>query len=161
MNAESFMNLVNEQNGFEFVIGFKNEEHYIGGTGNKYWYLVDTGRKKEYYIGTYEDGVWSDKFYVDKKDGLESSTVESGTTINKIVERAYFYQERTVGRKPQETEMGGFKCNHYCFGFGDKAVQVVQDYGVTVGFNDIKDNDGAYRLRDISTGKQVDPPKEN
>ena len=161
MNAESFMNLVNENGGFEFVIGFKNEEHYIGGTGNKYWYLVDTGRKKEYYIGTYEDGVWSDKFYVDKKDSLESSTVESGTTINKIVERAYFYQERTVGRKPQETEMGGFKCNHYCFGFGDKAVQVVQDYGVTVGFNDIKDNDGAYRLRDISTGKQVDPPKEN
>ena len=161
MNAESFMNLVNEQNGFEFVIGFKNGEHYIGGTGNKYWYLVDTGRKKEYYIGTYEDGVWSDKFYVDKKGDLESSTVESGTTINKIVERAYFYQERTAGRKPQETEMGGFKCNHYCFGFGDKAVQVVQDYGVTVGFNDIKDNDGAYRLRDISTGKQVDPPKEN
>ena len=50
MNAESFMNLVNENGGFEFVIGFKNEEHYIGGTGNKYWYLVDTGRKKEYYM---------------------------------------------------------------------------------------------------------------
>ena len=162
MNAESFMNLVNENGGFEFVIGYKDfVDHSIGGQGNKYWYLIDyNGKKQEYYVGTYENGLWTDKFYTKKGSKLESKSVESGTTINKIVERAYFYQERTAGRKPQETEMGGFKCNHYCFGFGDKAVQVVQDYGVTVGFNDIKDNDGAYRLRDISTGKQVDPPKE-
>ena len=61
-----------------------------------------------------------------------------------IIDRAYFYQDKTVNRKPQEVEKYGFICNHYMFGFGDKAVEIVKDYGVTVDFNDIKDNDSAY-----------------
>ena len=37
MNEETFIKLVNDNNGFEFVIGFKDfVDHYIGGTGNKY-----------------------------------------------------------------------------------------------------------------------------
>jgi len=40
MNAESFMNLVNEHDGFEFVIGYKDfVDHSIGGQKNKYWYF--------------------------------------------------------------------------------------------------------------------------
>ena len=42
MDAKSFMNLVNEKEGFEFVIGYKDFiDHRIGGQGNKYWYLID------------------------------------------------------------------------------------------------------------------------
>ena len=87
--------------------------------------------------------------------------MESGTTIAKIVERAYFYQDKTVGRKAQEVEKNGFICNHYMFGFGEKAVEIVKDYGVTVNYNDINDNDSAYHLRDILVGKDVEKPNEN
>ena len=163
MNAESFMNLVKENDGFEFVIGFKKDvDHRIGGKNNKYWYYIDkNGKNAEYYVGTYENGLWSDKFYKEKGSKLESKSVDSGTTIKMIVERAYFYQDKTVNRKAQEVEKHGFICNHYMFGFGDIAVETVKDYGVTVDFNDIKDNDSAYHLRDIFIGDDVEKPKEN
>ena len=163
MNEESFMKLVEENNGFEFVIGFKDfVDHRIGGQDNKYWYYIDyNGKRAEYYVGTYENGLWKDKFYKEKGNKLESNTIESGTTIKKIIERAYFYQDKTIGRKPQEIEKHGFKCNHYMFGFGDKAVEVLKDYGITVDFNDIKDNDGAYHLRDVFIGSDVEKPKED
>ena len=79
MNEESFMKLVNDNKGFEFVIGFKDfVDHYIGGTGNKYWYLIDyNGKKQEYFLGTYDNGVWTDKFYTKKGSKLESKIVES------------------------------------------------------------------------------------
>ena len=155
MNAESFMNLVKEKDGFEFVIGFKDfVDHRIGGQGNKYWYYIDyNGKKAEYYVGTYENGSWKDEFYKAKGSKLESKTIGSGTTINMIVERAYFYQDKTVNRKPQEVEKHGFICNHYMFGFGDKAVE-------TVNLNDIKDNNSAYHLREILLGKDVEKPEE-
>ena len=38
-----------------------------------------------------------------------------------IVDRAYFYQDKTVGKKPQEVEKHGYICNHYMFSFGEKA----------------------------------------
>ena len=102
MNEESFMNLVNDNNGFEFVIGYKNYvDHRIGGQGNKYWYFIDyDGKKQEYYVGTYENGSWTDKFYIKKGSKLESKTVDNETTIKMIVERAYFYQDKMVGKKP-------------------------------------------------------------
>jgi len=162
MNEETFMNLVNEKNGFEFVIGFKDEvDHHIGGKANKYWYLINYNNKKlEYFIGTYEDGKWTDKFYTKKGNKLESKTVENDTTIKKIIERAYFYQEKTIDKKPQEVEKNGYLCNHYMFGFGDQEVETVKEYGITVNFNDINDNDSAYHLRDILIGKDVEKPDE-
>lgn len=162
MGEESFMNLVLENNGFEFVIGFKDfVNHRIGGLKNKYWYYIDyNGKKAEYYVGTYENGSWKDKFYQLKGNKLESKEVDSGTTIHMIVERAYYYQDKTVGKKAQEVEKNGILCNHYMFGFGDKAVEVSKDYGITVFFNDINDNDSAYHLRDILLGKDVEEPRE-
>ena len=163
MNTESFMNLVSENDGFEFVIGYKNFiDHRIGGQKNKYWYFIDyDGKKQEYYIGTYENGSWTDKFYTKKGNKLESKTIDSKTTINKIIERAYFYQDKLVGKKPTEIEKKGYICNHYMFGFGDKAVETLKDYGITVEFNDINDNDSAYNLRDVLLGTDVDKPKED
>ncbi len=162
MNREDFMNLVKENDGFEFVIGYKDfVDHYIGGKGNKYWYLINyDGKKQEYYVGTYENGSWTDKFYKKKGKKLESKTVKSETTIEKIIERAYFYQEKTVGKKPQEVGKHGFICNHYMFGFGEKAVETLKEYGITVDFNDINDNDSAYHLRDIFLGEDVEKPEE-
>ena len=162
MNEESFMNLIKENKGFEFTIGFKdNVDHSIGGINNKYWYLINYGKKQEYYIGTYENGSWTDKFYTKKGSKLESKTVENGITIKKIVERAYFYQEKTINKKPIEVDYHGYICNHYTFGFGEKAVKVSKEYGITVDFNDINNNDAAYHLRDIITGPKVEKPSEN
>jgi len=163
MNEESFMNLVKENDGFEFVIGYKDDvDHTIGGKDNKYWYHVArNGKNAEYYMGTYENGLWTDVFYKEKGKKLESKSVESGTTINKIIERAYFYQDKIQNKKPLEVEKHGYMCNHYVFGFGDKAVETVKEYGITVDFNDISDNDSAYHLRYINLGKDVDKPKEN
>lgn len=162
MNAEAFMELVKNQGGFEFVIGFPEDvDHYIGGQGNKYWYLISRGKKQEYYVGTYANGAWSDKFYTKKGDTLSEKSVASGTTIAKIVERAYYYQEKTVNRKPSEVEKNGYACYHYSFGFGESACDISKDYGVTIGFNDINKSETAYHLRDITVGSEVEKPREN
>ena len=91
MDRNAFMKLVNDNDGFEFVIGYRDDlDYYIGGVGNKYWFLWTKGKDSEYYVGTYENGVWTDKHYIAKnKKIIESNTVEPETTINKIVERAF------------------------------------------------------------------------
>ena len=40
-------------------------------------------------------------------------------------------------------------------------IQYLKDYGVTVDFNDINDNDSAYHLREILLGKDVEKPEED
>ena len=150
MDSDSFMKLVADNDGFEFVIGFRDDvDHYIGGKGNKYWYLVQKGGNQDYYVGTYD---------TIKK----SESVASGTTIKKIVERAYFYQEKTIGKKGTEVEKEGDESYiNYSFGFGEKAVQVNKKYGVSTYFSDINNVADGYHLRDIMTGKDVDKPKES
>ena len=162
MNLESFMDLVHKNNGFEFVIGYKDFiDHRIGGQDNKYWYYIDyDGKKQEYYVGTYKDNCWSDKFYIKKGNKIESKTIEEKTTIQKILERAYFYQDKIIGQKPQLIEKHGYRCNHYMFDFGEKAVDIIEEYKITSDFNDINNNDLSYHLRDILIGKNVEKPKE-
>ena len=165
MYDETFMNLVKEHDGFEMVIGFKDwVDHYIGGTGNKYWYLImDEKKNSEYYIGTYEDGNWTDVFYKAKSNKvLSKETVEPGTTIKMITDRVYLYKDKSDVRKPQtviEKEEDNYK--HYVFGFGEKAWEVSEKYGVTTMFNDINHEELSFRLRDISLGKDVDKPSES
>ena len=164
MDIESFMKLVEENNGFEMVIGFRDDiDHLIGGTGNKYWYYIDNdGKSSSYYIGTYEDGKWSDKFYKTKHDKIQSSeSVESGTTINKIIERAYYYQDKIGNKKPQRVEKEEDTYLHYVYGFGDKAWEVSEKYGVTTFFSNINNEEEGYHLRDILTGKDVEKPNES
>ncbi len=164
MDSDSFMKLVADNDGFEFVIGFRDDvDHYIGGKGNKYWYLVQKGNNQDYYVGTYNNGAWSDMHYVAKSHNIKKSeTVSSGTTIAKIVDRAYFYQEKTVGKKGTEVEKDGDESYiNYSFGFGEKAVRVNKKYGVSTYFSDINNVAEGYHLRDIMTGKDVDKPKES
>ena len=106
MDKNAFMKLVNDNNGFEFVIGYRDDlDYYIGGVGNKYWFQWIKGNDSEYYVGTYENGVWIDKHYIAKnKKIIESNIVEPETTINKIVERAYYYQDRIGNKKPIEID---------------------------------------------------------
>ena len=163
MDKNAFMKLVNDNDGFEFVIGYRDDlDYYIGGVGNKYWFQWIKGKDSEYYIGTYENGVWTDKHYIAKnKKIIESNTVEPETTINKIVERAYYYQDRIGNKKPTEIDKEYDTFLHYVFGFGEKAWEVSKKYGVTVSFSNINKVEEGYYLRDYYIGSEVDKPKEN
>ena len=163
MDREAFMKLVNENDGFEFIIGYKDDlDYYIGGKGNKYWFQWIKGKNSEYYIGTYENGVWTDKYYVAKNRTIvDSSTVEPETTINKIVERAYYYQDKIGTKKPTEIDKEYDIFLHYVYGFGEKAWEVSKKYWVTVSFSDINNVDEGYHLRDFNIGADVDKPSEN
>ena len=163
MDKNAFMKLVNDNDGFEFVIGYRDDlDYYIGGVGNKYWFQWIKGKDSEYYIGTYENGVWTDKHYIAKnKKIIESNTVEPETTINKIVERAYYYQDRIGNKKPTEIDKEYDTFLHYVFGFGEKAWEVSKKYGVTVSFSNINKVEEVYHLRDYYNGSEVDKPKEN
>ena len=163
MDNEAFMKLVNDNDGFEFVIGYRDDlDYYIGGKGNKYWFLWTKGNKSEYYVGTYENGAWTDKHYVAKsKKIVESNSVEPETTINKIIERAYYYQDKIGNKKPTEIDKEYDIFLHYVYGFGEKAWEVSKKYGVTVAFSDINKVDEGYHLRDYSVGDDVDKPSEN
>lgn len=163
MDREAFMKLVNENDGFEFIIGYKDDlDYYIGGKGNKYWYQWIKGKNSEYYIGTYDNGVWTDKHYVAKNRTIvDSNTIEPETTINKIVERAYYYQDKIGTKKPTEIDKEYDIFLHYVYGFGEKAWEVSKKYGVTVAFSDINNVDEGYHLRDFNIGTDVDKPSEN
>ena len=163
MDKNAFMKLVNDNDGFEFVIGYRDDlDYYIGGVGNKYWFQWIKGKDSEYYIGTYENGVWTDKHYIAKnKKIIESNTVEPENTINKIVERAYYYQDRIGNKKPTEIDKEYDTFLHYVFGFGEKAWEVSKKYGVTVSFSNINKVEEGYHLRDYYIGSEVDKPKEN
>lgn len=163
MNIDKFIEIVKSNNGFEFSIGYKDwVDHYIGGKDNKFWYYIDyNGKKSEYYIGTYENGVWIDKFYTSKNNKIiTSKSVESGITINKIIERAFYYQDKISNRKPilVEKEEGNYL--HYSFNFGESACEISEKYGVTTFFSNINNEDEGYHLRNIYIGSDVNIPNE-
>lgn len=61
------------------------------------------------------------------------------------------------GRKPRLVE-DSHPHFHYVYGFGDKGVDVSRQYGVTIGFSDIKDLAAGFHLRYLYTGSEVDLP---
>ena len=163
MDKEAFIKLVKENDGFELVIGYQNDvDYYIGGKGNKYWILKKKGKNSEYYVGTFENDNWTDKYYVSKGNTIvKSETVDSETTINKVIEKVYYYQDKIGTKKPQEVPKDDDVYLHYVFGFGERAWEVSKKYGVTVFFSDINKVEEGYHVRDIYVGSDVDKPKES
>ncbi len=48
---------------------------------------------------------------------------------------------------------------HYVYGMGDKALDVSEAYGVSIGYSDIKDLPSGFHLRYLYTGEDVDIPE--
>ena len=48
---------------------------------------------------------------------------------------------------------------HYTYGIGDKALDVSEKYGVSIGYSDIKDVEAGFRLRYLYTGEEVEKPE--
>ncbi len=162
MENYRFVELVNKENGFEFYQAFRDEVDWIiGGKGDTYWFAVMKDQSvKETYIGTLRDGVWTD---LRVKGKGRKKTVEerpAGSTIKRIEERAFFMQDEpwVRDRKPKLVE-DAHPHYHYVYGFGDKALDVSEAYGVSIGYSDLKDPEAGFRLRYLYTGEDVDAPK--
>lgn len=161
MSEERFMELVKEQRGFEFYQAYRDDvDHILGGKGNTYWYIVSKkGKAMESYIATYHDGTWSDLCTKGRGTAKKTKALPAGSVIKRISDQAFLMQEENwvKGRKPKLVE-DSHPHYHYVYGFGDRALDVSVQYGVTIAYNDIKDLSVGFHLRFLYTGSQVDLP---
>ena len=157
MEMNRFEQLVKQENGFEFCIGFRDEVDWIiGGKGNRFWFVIrKDGSIKETTEAEIHDSVWKDRMYKgSKKKNIRE--MPDGSTIRRIEETAYYMQDMdwVINRKPRLIE-DSHPHYHYVYGFGDQALDVSEAYGITIGYSNIKDPSSAYHLRYVSKGDEV------
>ena len=161
MENYRFMELVEKENGFEFYQAFRDEVDWvIGGKGDTYWFTILKDQSvKETYVGTFKDGVWTDRMIKGKGKKRTEKEMPAGSTIKRIEERAYFMQDEAwvKDRKPRLIE-DSHPHYHYVYGIGDKALDVSEAYGVSIAYSDIKDLSAGYHLRFLYVGEEVDKP---
>ena len=159
---DCFLQLIEKYDGFELVHAYRDDEdHYLGGKGNTVWYIVmKHGKQTEARIGTLENENWSDRLIKGSGKKRSEKEVSSGSTLGRIAEKAYLAQseEWVVGRKPRLIE-DAHPHYHYTYGFGDKALDVSESYGVTIRYSDIHDLAAGFHERDVCVGENVEPPK--
>ncbi len=157
MSEDRFIKLVQENNGFEFYQAFQNDvDHVLGGKDNVYWYtILKKGKVVESYIGKLIGDNWENTYI----KGSKTKAMPSGSTIKLIAEKAYLMQEEkwVKDRKGKLIE-DSHPHLHYVYGFGDKGLDVSEQYGVTIGYSDIKDTSTGFHLRYLYTGNEVDLP---
>ena len=161
MSEERFMKLVQENDGFEFYQAYRDDvDHILGGKGDTFWYVImKNGKVKESYTGKYSDGTWEDTCTKGSGASAKTTAMPSRSTIKKIVEKAYLMQDETwVTRRTPKPIEDNHPHYHYVYGFGDKALDVSVQYGVTIAFSDIKDVDAGFHLRYLYTGDEVEEP---
>ena len=161
MENYRFLELAEKENGFEFYQAFRDEVDWIiGGKNGTFWFAVSKDQSvKETYIGKLKDGVWTDCRIKGKGKKRDVKEMPAGSTIQRIEERAYFMQdaEWVRDRKPRLVE-DAHPHYHYVYGIGDKALDVSEAYGVSIGYSDMKDLSAGFHLRYLYTGKEVEIP---
>ena len=162
MENYRFMELVEKENGFEFYQAFRDEVDWvIGGKDDTYWFTILKDQSvKETYVGTFKDGVWTDRMIKGKGKKRTEKEMPAGSTIKRIEERAFFMQDEpwVKDRKPRLIE-DAHPHHHYVYGMGDKALDVSEAYGVSIAYSDIKDLSAGYHLRFLYVGEEVDKPE--
>ena len=161
MSEERFIQLVQDNDGFEYYQAYRSDvDHILGGKGNTYWYVImKKGKVTESYIGKNSTGVWEDICIKGTGANKKAKTMPSGSTIKKIAEKAYLCQNETwVTRHTPKPIEDVHPHYHYVYGFGDKGLDVSVQYGVTIAYNDIKDTDASFHLRYLYIGNDVDLP---
>ncbi len=160
MAEERFMNLVKENNGFEFYQAFADDiDHILGGKDTTVWYTISKkGKVKETYTGKFQDGSWIDTYSKGSGVGAKTKAMPSGSTIKLIEEKAFLIQEEkwVKDRKPKLIE-DSHPHFHYVYGFGDRAVDISEKYGVTIAYSDLKDPSAGFHLRYLYVGDEVEP----
>ncbi len=161
MESCRFTELVEKEQGFEYCQAFRDEVDWvIGGRGNTYWFVIMKDQAvKETYVGTLEDGVWTDRRIKGKGKRKTVKEMRAGSTIKRIEKQAYFMQdaEWVTERKPRLVE-DAHPHYHYIFGMGDKALDVSEAYGVSIGYSDLADLPAGFHLRYLYTGEDVELP---
>ncbi len=161
-HTESFLQLMERCGGFELVHAYRDDEdHFLGGKGKICWYIImKHGKQTEARIGRLENGAWSD--HVIKGSGKKRSEKDApaGSTIKRIAEKAYLAQDASwvAGRKARLIQ-DNHPHLHYTYGFGEKALDVSEAYGVTIRYSDINDAAAGFHERDICTGDDVEYPE--
>ena len=161
MSTERFLKLVEECGGFEFFHAYRDDvDHIMGGKENVCWYVISKeGSVKESWIGTFEGGTWRDVHIKGSGKRKKTEDVPAGSTIRHIAKEAYLGQEQDwVKKRKPSLVKDSHPHYHYVYGFGDKALDVSEEYGVTIGYSDLKDVPAGFHLRDLSTGKEVEMP---
>ena len=160
MSEKRFTELVEQTQGFEFTQAFRDDaDHILGGKGNTYWYVVmQDGSVRETWIGEYKNGAWSDRYFKGKsaKKAVEKP---AGSTIRRIAKQAYLGQDEDwVKNRKGRLVQDAHPHYHYVLGFGDKALDVSERWGVTIGYSDIHDVPAGFHLRFVYTGDEVEMP---
>ena len=162
MAGYRFPELVEKEKGFEFYQAFRDEVDWvIGGKDNTYWFVIMRDQSvKETYIATLKDGVWSDRVIKGKGKKKTVKEMPGESTIRRIEERAYFMQDAAWvrDRKPKLVD-DAHPHYHYVYGFGDKALDISEAYGVSIAYSDLKDPSAGFHLRYLYTGKDVESPE--
>ncbi len=162
MENYRFLSLVEKENGFEFYQAFRDEVDWvIGGKDDTFWFAVLKDQSvAETYIGTLKDGVWTDRRVKGKGKKKSVTDMPAGSTIQRIEERAYFMQDEdwVKNRKARLIE-DAHPHYHYVYGFGDKALDVSEAYGVSIAYSDLKDPAAGFHLRYLYTGEEVEDPE--
>ena len=159
MKKYRFIELVEKEQGFEFYQAFRDEVDWvIGGKGDTYWFVIMKDQAvKETYVGTLKDGEWTDRRIKGKKKTVKE--MSPGSTIRRIEKRAYFMQDEAwvKDRKPRLIE-DAHPHYHYVYGMGDKALDILEAYGVSMAYSDLKDPSAGFHLRYLYTGEEVEIP---
>lgn len=158
MNEERFISLVEDNSGFEYYQAYRGDvDHVLGGKDGTYWYVImKNGKVRESWIGKSLGGAWEDVYVKGAGAAAKEKAMPAGSTIKRIAEKAYLMQnEAWVARRTPKPVEDAHPHYHYVYGFGDKALDVSVKYGVTIGFNDVKDEASAFHMRYLYTGKDV------
>ena len=158
MFEEEFMKLVQQYQGFEIVHAYRDDvDHYLGGKNDHYWYVImKNGKIRESYAAFFKDGIWKDQYITGEGSKRKVKEADSGITIKKIAAEAYLAQDENWVKDKKGTLIEEEQPRiHYVKGFGDKALDVSKQYGVSIAFNDLDDNAGAFHVRFINTGDEV------
>ena len=162
MDNYRFMELAEKENGFEFCQAFRDEVDWIiGGKDNTFWFVILKDQAvKETYICKLQDGVWTDCMIKGKEKKKTIKEMPAESTIQRIEERAYYMQdsEWVTGRKPRLIE-DAHPHYHYVYGFGEKALDVSEAYGVSIAYSDLKDLPAGFHLRHLYTGEETELPE--
>ena len=162
MSTEQFISLVEENDGFEFCQAYRDDEdHFIGGKNNTYWYVICKKSKiKESYIATHNNGKWKDTCTKVRGGKKSMKDLPEGSIIKMIAEKAYLLQDQNwvINRKGRLIE-DSHPHYHYTYGFGEKALDISEKYGVTIAYSDINDVSSGFHLRDLIVGPDVELPE--
>ena len=101
--------------------------------------------------------VWEDVCEKGSGKSKKTKVMPAGSTIRRIEGHAYLMQDEkwVRDRKPRVIE-NAHPHFHYTYGFGEKGLDVSEQYGVTIGYSDIHDVPAGFHLRDLRTGADVE-----